>query len=126
MASGYFPLNHKDDEGAKILEALKLLMAAQNSLWTFSYGELCAEDAAIDGRYLADLGRGINMIASCLEGHVSHERLSIEAIREINRYLPPDSGITEHEALCNLIEIFDGPLYRAAKSGLPLGSEETL
>lgn len=124
MASGYFPLDPKSDEpGRKILQALNLLNEALDDLRSYPYGELTAEDANYDGQYLADLESGTRLIATCLSGHVNWQRLANEAIRVINGYLPPDSGVTEHDALNKLIEIFDGPLYRAANSCLPLGYE---
>lgn len=124
MATGYFPLDPRSDEpGRKILQALKLLNEAIGELRSYPYGELTAEDAHYDGQCLADLEHGARLISTCLSGHVNWQRLACEALRVINGYLPPDSGVSEHNAFNSIIEIFDGPLYRAANSGLPLGYE---
>lgn len=121
MASGYFPLNPNfSGPGQKILQALRLLNEAREELRGYSYHELCAEDAVYDGQYLADFERGVDLISSCLEGYVSWQRMADEALRVLNRYLPPDSNITEHDVVNELLGIFDGPMYRAAKSRLPM------
>ena len=124
MSSGYFPISPRFDEGKKLLEALKLLKDVSSSCHSGDDGALTPEDTKSDGRYLARIDLAIDLVAPCIEGHVAYWRLAQDALAIINKYLPPDSGISEHDALSDLIGLFDGPKYRAAVSRLPLGADK--
>lgn len=52
---------------------------------------------------------------SIVRQHIDELETLVESACEIlAEYLPPDSGITEHEVVNQLLGVFDGPEYRAA------------
>lgn len=115
MASGYFPLHRNDDEGHKLVEAMRLLREVAADIGKASSTNCVPEDAVRDGEYISNLYRAISLIAPCLEGHVTHRGCCIKTQRVLARYLQPDSGLSAHDAISEVLGILDGPDWRAAE-----------
>lgn len=115
MASGYFPLYKNDSDGKKLIEAIRLLKEVASEISEASSVSCTPEDAVRDGEYISDLYRAASLIAPCIEGHMTHRGCIVKVHHILNRYLPPDSDLSAHDAISEILGVLDGPDWRSAE-----------
>jgi hypothetical protein len=119
MATGYFPLQPTDEEGAKLIQAIRLIDEVRGELLECTSLNCTPEDSAQDGEYLSHLSNAIKEIGGCLDGYASHRAVCLKVIDILNSYLPPDSGIDPHDCITEILGVLDGPMWRSAERGYP-------